>query len=77
MKADTLKKLKQVLSTGNKAPRCIFIVHGHKDQIKGMASEIRFQAAEYKTNGREVMSLLETKSMEGANAFFEKPRAHI
>ena len=37
MRAGTLEKLKQVLSTGNLPARCIFIVHGHKDQIEGMA----------------------------------------
>jgi hypothetical protein len=37
MRAGTLKNLKQVLRTSNPPARCIFIVHGHKDQIEGMA----------------------------------------
>ena len=31
MKAENMKKVKQVLSTGDKAPKCIFIVHGNMD----------------------------------------------
>lgn len=77
MRAGTLKKLKQVLRTGTPPPRCIFIVHGHKDQIEGMAQEVRAMKEEYKTDGRGVLSLLDTESMEGANEFFEKHRAHI
>ena len=46
MKVDTLKKVKLVLSTGTKALKCIIIMHGHKDQIEDMASEIRLQTEE-------------------------------
>jgi hypothetical protein len=42
-----------------------------------MANEVRTQAEEYMTDGREVMCLLDTESNEAANAFFENHRAHF
>ena len=76
MRSGTLRKLKQVMWSPA-PPKCIFIVHAHKEQIMDIAQEVRSQPDEYLTCGREVMTLLDTDSMDGANEFFERHRAHI
>jgi hypothetical protein len=78
MRSDTMMKFKEILGTvEQKPPRFMFIVHAYKDQIEDMVNEVKCQSEDYKTDGREVMCLLDTELTNGANDIIDKDRPQI
>jgi hypothetical protein len=76
MKEDTLRVLKEVLKS-EAVPKCIFIVHPHKDQIVEIADDIGKKTDLFKTGGRKVMHLWDTDTLSAADKFIKDHRADI